>query len=148
LIDLKAEFGDRYQIRWDEARKAGGWTKEEYPWLMQIAGRHGFVSLHAEDSLAVVAIGKAKSRDLAKLAGIDLKLPKSQQQPRPGWRLLQFGDWELRCSFPLEELDAVARVIGAAQRRPASERRVLSPEDRAAIGRRLRACRSRMAQTA
>jgi hypothetical protein len=33
----------------------------------------------------VVTIGKAKSRELAKLAGIDLWLPRSQQTPNTSW---------------------------------------------------------------
>jgi hypothetical protein len=124
VIDLRERFGERYNVRWDEAKKAGGWTKEDHPWLLQIRGSSGFISLHTEDTLAVVVIGKVKSRELAKLAGIDLNLPKSQQTPRPGWRLLQFGDWELRCGFPIEEIDDVSKVIGARQRKP------VTPEER------------------
>jgi hypothetical protein len=120
LIDLKKQFGEKYRVRWDEAKKAGGWTKADHPWLMQIVGATGFISLHTPTALAVVAIGKRKSLELAKLAGIDLKLPISQQSPRPGWRTLQFGDWELRCAFPIEEIDAVARLLGVKKRKPAT----------------------------
>jgi hypothetical protein len=148
VIDLRERFGERYTVRWDEAKKAGGWTKADYPWLLQIRGNNGFISLHTEDTLAVVAIGKAKTRELAKLAGIDLNIPKSEQSPRPGWRLLQFGDWELRCGFPTEELDSVARAIGARQRKPASERRVLSSEQKAELIRRLGPARKPIASTA
>jgi hypothetical protein len=125
LIDLKKQFGEKYRVRWDEAKKAGGWTNADHPWLMQIVGATGFISLHTPTTLAVVAIGKRKSLELAKLAGIDLKLPISQQSPRPGWRALQFGDWELRCAFPIEETDKVARLIGARVRKP------MTPEQKA-----------------
>jgi hypothetical protein len=145
LLDLRVEIGDRYKVRWDEARKAAGWTKADHPWLLQIRGPSENISLHTEETLAVVAIGKAKSRQLAKLSGIDLKVPMSQQTPRPGWRALQFGDWELRCAFPTEEIDAVARAIGATQRKPASERRPMSPEQKAEAGRRLASSRKRIA---
>jgi hypothetical protein len=125
MLNMKTEFGERYTVRWDEAKKAGGWSGEDYYWLMQIRGPSGFISLHNENSLCVVAIGKAKSRELAKMAGIDLKVPRSKQTPRAGWRLLQFGDWELRCALPTEEIDAVARLIGAMQRKP------MTPEEHA-----------------
>jgi hypothetical protein len=120
VLDIKKQFGDLYTVRWDEAKKAGGWTEADYPYLRQIAGDSGFISLWKEDALAVVAIGKRKSRELAKLAGIDLNLPRPQQTPKPGWTLLQFGDWELRLGFPTDEIDAAARVIGARQRVPLS----------------------------
>lgn len=140
-LNLRTTYGDRYSVRFDEAKKAGGWTTEDHPWLMQIRGTKGFISLHTEQTLAVVAVGKAKSRELAKLAGIDLEIPRSKHNPRPGWHLLQFGDWELRCGFPITEIDNVAKLIGARQRKPAAERQPWSLERKAELVKRLKSAR-------
>jgi hypothetical protein len=120
LIDLKKSFGDRYRIRWDESRKAGGWTKEDFPYLMQIVGRHGFISLWKADSLAAVCIGKTQSRKFGLSGGIDLRLPRTEHTPRPGWRLLQWSEFEVRLSFPTDELDAVAKMLGCTKRSPST----------------------------
>jgi hypothetical protein len=45
MLNLKEAFGERYRISWDPARKAGGWTKAELPWLMWIEGESGYISL-------------------------------------------------------------------------------------------------------
>ena len=116
MIDLKAQFGTRYRVRRDPDA-ARDHAKADLPWLWQIRSDNGFISLWREDGLAAVAIGRRLSRRLAAMGGIDLDRPIPQQTPKVGWKLLQWGSWELRIGFPTEDLDAVAKLLGVRARK-------------------------------
>jgi hypothetical protein len=108
MIDLKAQFGDRYRITPDESSSVDT-DRETRLWCHRIPCRYGFISVHGEDTLAAWTDRRGMIRRLVALEGV---------------RLHQRGDREARVLFPPDRLDSVAGLLRA-------RRRVrLSPEER------------------
>src|SRR5262245_3919365 len=121
--DLRALFGDRYRITWDEAarferpypldRKPSDWIEgvpidpegpdevvrysHADPWLAQIPGRYGTIYPHGMGKLAVEVNGhKNVAAALRKV---------------PGLTMTQGGDDEFTFAFPVELFDQVAALV-------------------------------------
>ncbi len=104
--DLKALYGARFRITFDEA--AEGRTGRNDPWLMQIpcAGKRVMIHLYGENLLAVQCDNRPSiAKRLAEL----------------GLRLVQDGDVEKTFVFPVELFEQVAAIVKPRRRRVLSE---------------------------
>ena len=114
-IDLRADFGHRWQIGLDEA--AGGRWKD--PWHFLIACQHGVIVPWGGDLLgASTHHGGSIARRLLKLPGVDV---------------MHDGDDGATVKFPFSMLKAVTAVM-----KPRSLRRVTPPQAAALAKGRLR----------
>src|SRR5262245_39488040 len=104
--DLRALYGARFQITFDEA--AEGRNGRNDPWLMQLPcqGRGVAIYPHGEGLLAVQCDGRPSiAKRLAEL----------------GLRLVQDGDAEKTFVFPVERFEEVAAIVKPRRRRVLSE---------------------------
>ena len=114
--DLRALYGARFQITFDEA--AEGHSDRKDPWLMQILcqGRDLVIYPHGEGLLAVQC---------------DRHPFVAKQLVALGLRLIQDGDHEKTFVFPIELFEKVAAIVKPRKRR------VLTEQQREAIRARL-----------
>jgi hypothetical protein len=101
IIDLKAAFGNRYQIDLDESTV--GEPLAERPWMYCIAGqsvgsRGSFISVHSENLLAVWSNRRSIVHALEAL---------------PGCKVHQRCDDEIRILFTPDRLEEIASIIRA-----------------------------------
>ena len=112
-IDLKARFGRRYRVKFEECHEAeyGPGARTPDPWLMILLCKYGHIFPHGDNELAASVDGYPK------VAGRLRRLPCC--------RVHQDGDdGELTVVFDAAHFPKVARIL-----RPRRRRRV-SPEQR------------------
>ena len=119
MIDLKAQFGKSYRVV--KPSWATGEPGADQAWLWEIPGRHGHVGLWGPDTLSAFTAGRYRRGMLLAV---------------PGANAVQVGDSELTVTFPIEQFEPVARILGLRKRRR------LSPERQAAGAARLAAWRN------
>jgi hypothetical protein len=96
-VDLQTLAAGKYRTNWDPAA-AEERCRDERRWLVRIPCRGGsFISVHGPTNLAAYATGRV-ARRLVQLDGVT---------PH------QIGDHEARVLFPPDQLDAIAKVLGA-----------------------------------
>jgi hypothetical protein len=105
MLDLKAQFGDRYQITYDESA-TDDTDRETRLWCARISCRFGFISVHGPDTLAAWSNHRSVVKRLAELAGV---------------RVHQRGDHEIRVTFASDRLEEIACILRAKRRRRLSE---------------------------
>jgi hypothetical protein len=103
-IDLKAKFGERYQVFREESGQAKRCEGRHYdPWLLTIACRHGHIYPHGADYLAVSTNHRARIAN--RLAAL------------PGVRIVQDGDDGINAIFHVDDFDEVAAIMKPRRRR-------------------------------
>lgn len=122
LINLKAEYGGRYQVVDDGTDDS---DRSERIWCMEIRGKYGAIYPHGADGTLAVRVESARvARRFASLA----------------LRVAQRGDDEVVFVFTPALIDQVAALIRARRRRQ------VSPERRAQLAENLKRARERVAQ--
>jgi hypothetical protein len=110
MIDLKAAYGQRYRVTYDESCSLPGCTREDKLWGARIEGRHGHVYVHGRGTLgAYVRTRRDPTDRLGRLLAV------------PGARLHQRGDDEASVTSPPEHLEAVAAILQLRRRRQVSD---------------------------
>jgi hypothetical protein len=102
MIDLKATYGDVYQIGEDQSATIPGQTNEDRAWLQQIPCVHGHISIHGENTLGVWTGGVKIIRRLQTIEGV---------------RLRQRGDREASFTFDPSLFAQVAEIIQPRKKR-------------------------------
>jgi hypothetical protein len=104
-VDLKAQFGDRFRITYEESYSAdrGDGARAQDPWLLIMPCRYGRIYPHGGDLLGASTDRRgATARALAAL---------------PGVRVVQDGSDGINVTFPKAEFEAVAAIMKPKRRR-------------------------------
>ena len=109
-INLKASFGDRYRIEFEEAYYAETVDRpSEAPWLMTIPCKAGHIHPYGDSRLTAHTDRRGARKRLMEMECCTIR---------------QLGDAEVSASFDVKDFDLVAEVM-----RPKKRRR-LKPEQR------------------
>ena len=102
-INLKALFGEKYPITFDQAYNPSNVPRDKRdPCMMEIPCQYGTIYCHGQNRLAVEVDHHPKSNALNALEGVTL---------------YHDGDKEKTFLFPLELFDKVAEIVHPRRRR-------------------------------
>src|SRR5262249_44677372 len=108
-IDLKAAYGRRYRVSWDESASIPDQSAEDRAWLQIVEAKYGHIFIHSERELGVYVRTKGDPTNrLGRLLAI------------PGSRLRQRGDHPATVVIPDEQFEQAAAIIHARKRRQLS----------------------------
>jgi len=106
--DLRARFGERYRITWDEAYDPEHVPMDKRdPWYMQIPCRFGIIYPQGGDLLAAEVDRHPRlTKPLLAIAGVHLS---------------QDGDTEKTFTFPVQVFDEIAVILQPRKKRQITE---------------------------
>jgi hypothetical protein len=110
MIDLKATYGDRFKVTYEESASIPNQTAADRAWLQVVEGHRAHIYIHGENNLGVyVRTFNDGSDRLGRLLAI------------PGARLHQNGDREATVVIPNDQFERAAEIIRARRRRQLSD---------------------------
>jgi len=106
-VNLQERFGRRYRVGWEaDGATKGLWPKDDWPWLMEIRGRHGVVSPKGGDVLQAMTPHRRVGARLRAL---------------PWCVAIARGEEETVVTFHVDDAAAVFKLIRPYRRRRVSE---------------------------
>jgi len=136
-IDIRKRFGRKWRVTWLAAKAHRKFTRDELLRIMVVEGKYGFISLRMNGCLSVAVPHGAilTLKAIAALFANDIMAVETAPDAvlfRKGWKLYEDSNGVTMWSFPPEDFDAVAEIIGAKRLKPAPTTSKAKPKAKAA----------------